>query len=883
MHGGGSGRLLNNASLELRRGHRYGLVGRNGKGKTTLMSKLAANELDLDKALIIRYVQYETLLHGVDPTISCAEYAKRFSTSSESCDQWHDARLDHIIWEKSAGQLSGGWRMRLALAVAFSERADLYLLDEPTNHLDFDGVAWLELQLMRLPHKSTVVIVSHDGGFLDRTCTDVIHVSPEGKLEYYVDVAASIMMKKAQEASETGWSVVYPTSTAPPGIVVRVDESAITLPDPDRDGLGHVVASLVGCNYRYMNMRSPILKDVTLQVTMKCRVGVIGPNGAGKTTLLNLLARELMPVVEGSEEGGAVWHHENLRLAYIAQQHFHHLSEYFSSTPVQYIQHRFGSDWDEELRKRLVMSQKPSDVLLRSDLAAKHGGKPYYFDAELGSWKGRQVERIRERRLEGVELQYLVRWHVSASESEQGISSPDTWESAQKLRFMGVEMLCLAFDSQQSYARIRTRSKCEYDVIQHLKSVGIAEDMTRRPIKSFSAGQMSKLVLAASLWTRPHVLLLDEPTNFLDAKTVEALSLAVKTFKGGVVIASHNLDFLDKTCNEFWKVDDGHVLVVDANGSDRGSVIAARLRVQASRDRERRAKEVEKQLRAADSSPDDVGRVLDRQEVACAFHRFLGLNVPDYAVDFAVDHFVAVAEERQPPKSDEWLAVLIAAVQMAESIGFEELGNITEMAAILSALLKYLLQTRSIGSVDDGADRSMCDVNRLRSLQFREKAVYFEECCYCGRQLGRKEIQSHEKTCWMSPSRCGRHLQGNEFEMFHGTSRENAHSIERYGFRPTVDGMLGPGVYCSRDLRKARRYGAVVLRLSVQLGRVIKIDKRGHPLQKIWQTEVGGSFDAAWVPPNSGVVPSGLEENCVRSPSQIVILGRVNLSERHVF
>ena len=84
-------------------------------------------------------------------------------------------------------------------------------------------------------------------------------------------------------------------------------------------------------------------------------------------------------------------------------------------------------------------------------------------------------------------------------------------------------------------------------------------------------------------------------------------------------------------------------------------------------------------------------------------------------------------------------------------------------------------------------------------------------------------------------------------------------------------------MYCSRDLRKARRYGAVVLRLAVNLGRVITIDRQGHPLQKIWQTRIGGSFDAAWVPPNSGVVPSGLEENCVRDPSQIMVLGRVDL------
>merc|ERR1712070_1095734 len=142
--------------------------------------------------------------------------------------------------------------------------------------------------------------------------------------------------------------------------------------------------------------------------------------------------------------------------------------------------------------------------------------------------------------------------------------------------------------------------------------------------------------------------------------------------------------------------------------------------------------------------------------------------------------------------------------------------------------------------------------------------------------MEKKDFAAHEKECRMSPARCGRLVEGKGcYEMFHGTSPDNAAAIERDGFRPSTGGMLGPGVYCSRDLRKARRYGSVVLRLYVWLGRVITIDTKGHPLQKIWSTTVGGSFDAAWVPPNSGVVASGLEENCVRDPSRIKVLGRV--------
>ena len=216
------------------------------------------------------------------------------------------------------------------------------------------------------------------------------------------------------------------------------------------------------------------------------------------------------------------------------------------------------------------------------------------------------------------------------------------------------------------------------------------------------------------------------------------------------------------------------------------------------------------------------------------------------------------------------------------------------MSPILVALVKRLLRSQAVCGVDCGTHLGVtlaCDLHRM---QFRAKAVCYGGCCYCGAELSSEEVDAHGKRCYMSPFRLGRqllaaHLPANLrkghllFEMFHGTSSENAKAIEHEGFRPSVGGMLGPGVYCSRDLKKARRYGAVVLRLAVSLGRVITIDRRGHPLQKTWQTAQGGGFDAAWVPPNCGVVPSGLEENCVRSPSQIQVLGRLNLEDGALF
>ncbi|KAJ8275642.1 hypothetical protein COCON_G00073940 [Conger conger] len=113
------------------------------------------------------------------------------------------------------------------------------------------------------------------------------------------------------------------------------------------------------------------------------------------------------------------------------------------------------------------------------------------------------------------------------------------------------------------------------------------------------------------------------------------------------------------------------------------------------------------------------------------------------------------------------------------------------------------------------------------------------------------------------------------YVMYHGTSKEDAESIKRNGFTPSEDGMLGPGVYVSRDIQKASHYPRNVaeghrrvLVLIVNVGKVKKIDHQGHPLQKTWHAK---GYDTAWVPPNCGMVPSGLEEDCVWDPCRIKV------------
>ncbi|KAL0162743.1 hypothetical protein M9458_042139 [Cirrhinus mrigala] len=119
-------------------------------------------------------------------------------------------------------------------------------------------------------------------------------------------------------------------------------------------------------------------------------------------------------------------------------------------------------------------------------------------------------------------------------------------------------------------------------------------------------------------------------------------------------------------------------------------------------------------------------------------------------------------------------------------------------------------------------------------------------------------------------------VSGKKYLMYHGTSQYAAQQIMVHGFQPSANGMLGRGVYLSRDLNKASRYPLdlpeherVVIRVKVNVGRVKKIDYQGHPLQKTWHAN---GYDTAWCPPNCGMVPSGLEEDCVWDPRRIQIL-----------
>ncbi|CAE8694937.1 unnamed protein product, partial [Polarella glacialis] len=361
----------------------------------------------------------------------------------------NETGFDDAMFNKAVGELSGGWKMRLALACAVSQGADVFLLDEPTNHLDVVAVKWLREFLVRegQGRRLTAMIISHDAAFLNHVCTDIIHFSPDSKLIYYegnfddfrtktkmdADGARDVLNVRGH-AGKIEEEAQADEPTAPPGEADADGDGEMRFPIPGKiEGLGSAgkpVATVTNLNFRYFDDSPLILKEVTVRLTMNSRIGVVGRNGAGKSTLLNLLAGELLPPDDESGELSAVWRHRNLRLSYMAQHHFFHLEEFLKSTPLHYMQVRFRNGWDEEAQKRLTLPQTPEEEEYRKEMAVKYGKR------------GKEVLTLLSRAKKGKSVLYEVHW--------KGLDDPkqNTYEPISKLRLMGVEKMAAALDDR---------------------------------------------------------------------------------------------------------------------------------------------------------------------------------------------------------------------------------------------------------------------------------------------------------------------------------------------------------------------------------------------------------------------------------------------------
>jgi len=327
-------------------------------------------------------------------------------------------------------------------------------------------------------------------------------------------------------------------------------KAKIVFPIPGKvkgvNSLAKPVLEIDNLTWAYNEEKGDVLQGVSSKVTMNSRIHIKGVNGAGKSTFINLLCGEVHPNSSAMPQKGTVTRHRNCRLAYMAQQHMHHMMPFMNSSPYIYLQKRFANGYDGALQDRLMQPQNEEEAVLRAELAKKHGKYGNAIDSLVG------------RQLRGKELYYEIKW-VNLTDSKQ-----NTWENLAKLRLLGCETYALAYDDRAAAAEagLDQRPLSQREIVKHLEQFGITEELAlNRTIGMFSAGQKSKVSMAAAFWMKPHIIALDEPTNYIDMETVESLIIALQRFKGGVICISHCKEFAERVCNETWFLEGGGMAI----------------------------------------------------------------------------------------------------------------------------------------------------------------------------------------------------------------------------------------------------------------------------------------------------------------------------------
>ncbi|KAI1760750.1 prion formation protein [Hypoxylon sp. FL1150] len=532
--------LLSHTNLRLLKGHRYGLCGRNGAGKSTLMKSIAGGKLEgfpPQDVLRTCYVEHN---QGEDADISILDFMVKDPTIASEGRE----RISEVLAEfgftagpegrqaQKVGSLSGGWKMKLALARAMLQKADVLLLDEPTNHLDVANIAWLESYL-KSHTDITSLIVSHDSGFLDNVTTDIYHYEPGKKLGHFKgNLSDFVKIRPEAKAYYTLSASNVQFKFPPPGILTGVKSQT------------RAIIRMTGVSFQYPKAPKPSLSDVSCQLSLSSRVAVIGPNGAGKSTLIKLLTGEVIPT------SGRVEKHPNLRIGYIKQHALEHVEMHLEKTPNQYLQWRYANGDDREvfLKQTRILSDKDKAQM----------EKPI----DLGDGKGaRQLEALVGRQKYKKTFQYEVKWHAWLPKYNSQVSRETLLE-------WGFDKLVQEFDDHEASREGLGYRELQPTVIsKHFEDLGLDPEIANHnEIGSLSGGQKVKVVIAGAMWNNPHLLVLDEPTNFLDRDSLGGLAVAIRDFKGGVVMISHNEEFVGALASEQWHINDGR-MVLKGNAS----------------------------------------------------------------------------------------------------------------------------------------------------------------------------------------------------------------------------------------------------------------------------------------------------------------------------
>ncbi|MFT7767114.1 ABC-F family ATP-binding cassette domain-containing protein [Clavibacter tessellarius] len=339
--------IFDDVTIGVNEGDRIGIVGRNGDGKSTLLS-LLAGRLEPDRGRVTRRRGVTVGVLDQSDTLPDGQTVGEAIVGGIDEHEWAgnplvrdviDGLASDVPWDADVAQLSGGQRRRVALAKLLIGDHDLLFLDEPTNHLDVEGIAWLAGHLRRrwAPSSGGLIVVTHDRWFLDEVAnaTWEVHdrlIEPfEGGYAAYIlqrverDRSAAVSEAKRQNLmkKELAWlRRGAPARTAKPKFRIEAANALIADEPPARDAvslasmamqrLGKDVVDLLDVSVSYGDKQ--ILKDVEWRIAPGERTGILGVNGAGKSTLLSLVAGTLQPTT------GRVKRGKTIKVAVLTQQ-----------------------------------------------------------------------------------------------------------------------------------------------------------------------------------------------------------------------------------------------------------------------------------------------------------------------------------------------------------------------------------------------------------------------------------------------------------------------------------------------------------------------------------------------------------------------------------
>ncbi|GBL04372.1 ATP-binding cassette domain-containing protein [Glaciecola sp. KUL10] len=490
--------LIKDANIEIYPGHKIGIIGANGCGKSTLFSMLrgelqadagdcivpkhwrivsVAQETPASEKSALEYViDGDTELRKLQAQLLDAEDAHQGEKIAELHEKLAhigaydvEARAAVILdglgfstaqLQNPVSDFSGGWRMRLNLAQALLCESDLLLLDEPTNHLDLDAVIWLENWIKG--YKGTLLLISHDKSFIDECVGGIVSFEQTALVMYSgnysgfekqraerLRLQASEYEKQAKKKAHlnafiTRFKAKASKAKQAQSRVKQLEkmqdlmpvhaQSAFSFEFKIPDKLPNPLVLMEEVKVGYGE--TVILNEVKMNLVPGSRIGLLGKNGAGKSTLIKLLSEQLSPM------SGEYHTSAGLKIGYFAQH---------------------------------------------------------------------QVELLH---LDSDPFEHLFRLDKKLSEQE---------------------------------------------IRDYLGGFGFQGDEVYKQVNLMSGGEKARLVLALIVYQKPNMLLLDEPTNHLDIEMRQALNYALQAFEGAMVLVSHDRYLLSTVCDDFYLVDSGEV------------------------------------------------------------------------------------------------------------------------------------------------------------------------------------------------------------------------------------------------------------------------------------------------------------------------------------